>query len=332
MRHDNGKEIDRFRNNHPTKDGLVRYCISEYGEKPQGKEQQMSSDNGSDNCKFEGDTPTGSGFNGGGTAGGSGTYPKSPFSSPTNMPVFIPDPSLRGQSFDQLLQNRGVRFLHRLSAPCPNLRSLHDNSHDPNCSVCDGNGMMYYREKEIYGVFYSNSLEKNFEMQGIWEIGSAVVTLPTQYPDGTQADFNTFDQLVIPDFTVRLWELKEYEPRPDRRQQMRYPIKSIDYIAAVKNNVTVPYEEGTHYNIVDDKIEWVASQEPDYDSINERGEVYVVVYFAHPVYNVLQHMRELRITQELANGSKVPVRLPQQVLVKRDFLFNKPETEASAEG
>jgi hypothetical protein len=190
--------------------------------------------------------------------------------------------------------------------------------------------MMYYREKEIYGVFYSNSLEKNFEMQGIFEIGTAVVTLPTKYPDGSKAEFNTFDQLVIPDFTVRLWELKEYEPRPNG-QQMRYPIESIDYIAAVKNNQLVPYEQGTHYNIVDGKIVWIAGQEPDYDNVNERGEVYVVVYFAHPVYNILQHMRELRITQELQGGVKVPVQLPQQVLVKRDFLFNKPELEASAE-
>lgn len=280
---------------------------------------------------FSSSTPTGSGFNGGGSPGGSGTYPTSPLSYPSYMPVFIPDPSLKGQSFDQLIQNRGIRFIHKLAAPCPNMRSLYDNSHDPNCTICDGNGMMYYREKEIYGLFYSNSLEKNFEMQGIWEIGTAVVTLPTQYPDGTQAEFNTFDQLVVPDFTVRLWELKEYEPRPSRQQQMRYPIESIDYIAAVDGGVLTPYEEGTHYNIVNGKIEWVVGQEPSYDTINERGEVFVVVYFAHPVYNVLQHMRELRITQELVGGSKVPVRLPQQVLVKRDFLLNRPEKEASTE-
>jgi hypothetical protein len=248
------------------------------------------------------------------------------FSFPNGMPVIIPDPSIKGQSFDQLINNRGVRFIHKLAAPCPNLRALADNSHNPNCPICDGNGMMYYREKEVHGVFYSNSLQKNFEQQGIWEIGSAVVTLPTKYDDGTRAEFNTFDQLVIPDLTVRLWELKEYEPRPS--QQMRYPIESVDYIAAVKNNVLVPYTLGTDYNIVDGKIEWIAGQEPDYDNTNERGEVFVVVYFAHPVYNILQHMRELRITQELVGGVKTPVQLPQQVLVKRDFLFNKPETEA----
>jgi hypothetical protein len=256
------------------------------------------------------------------------TYPKSPTSVPSPLPLHIPDPSIKGVSFDQLIQNRGIRFIHRIAAPCPNLQTVFDNSHDPNCPICDGNGMMYYREKEIWGLFYSNSLEKNFEMQGIWEIGTAFVTLPTVYPDGSQAEFNTFDQLVIPDFTVRVWELKEYEPRANRQQQLRYPIATVDFIGAAKNGVLIEFEAGVDYNVVDGKIEWVAGKEPQYDNVKDRGEVFVVSYFCNPVYNVLQHLRELRITQELINGQKIPQRLPQQVLVKRDFLANPPEKEA----
>lgn len=288
----------------------------------------------SGNGKFSGSTPTGSGFSGGGTPGSSGasgtTYPTSPLSFPSNLPLFIPDPSLKGVSFDQILQNRGIRFLHRISAPCPNIQTVYDNSHDPNCPICDGNGIFYYREKEIYGVFYSNSLEKNFEMQGLWEIGTAVVTLPNEYPDGTQADFNTYDQLVIPDFTVRLWELKEYESRPDRTQQLRYPIDTVDYVAMARNSAMSEFTEGTDFNIVDGKVEWISGKQPPYDSTTQRGEVLVWSYFANPVYVVLQHLRELRISQELVGTTKVPRRLPTQVLVKRDFLSNPPEKEASA--
>jgi hypothetical protein len=278
--------------------------------------------------KFSSHTPSGSGFNGAGTPGGNGTYPTSPTSYNPTSSLLIPDPSLRGISFDQLLQNRGIRFIHRLAAPCPNINNVEDNGHDPNCQVCDGNGMFYYREKEIWGVFSSNSLQKNFEMQGIWEIGSAMVTLPTEYPDGTTAEFNTYDQLVIPDFTVRLWELKEYEPRPDG-QQMRYPITSVDYMASYDNSSTLKeYKEGEDFNLVNGKISWIPGKEPEYNNVDERGDVFTINYFANPVYNVIQHLRELRVSQELVNGSKVPLKLPQQVLVKRDFLANSPETEA----
>lgn len=258
-------------------------------------------------------------------------YPLSPTSSPSPMPLNIPDPSLRGESFDQLLKNRGIRFIHRRASPCPNMRTIFDQSHNPNCPICDGQGILFYAETEIYGVFYSNSLEKNYEMQGIWEMGSAMVTLPTEYADGKQAEFNTWDQLVIPDFTVRMWEMKEYEPRADNKQGLRYAIHNIDFLAGAVNNQLVIFEEGVNYNIVDGDIQWIPGMTPAYDSANKRGDVFVVQYFANPVYNVMQHMRELRISQQYIGGTKIAKRLPQQILVKRDFLSRPAETEASAE-
>lgn len=254
-------------------------------------------------------------------------YPNSPMSSDTFMPQFLQDPSLKGLSFDQLIQNRGIRFIHRKAIPCPNIKSIDDNSHDPNCAICEGDGMFYYQEKEIFGLFYSNSLEKNLEQQGMWEIGTAVLTFPTEYADGTQADFNMYDQLVVPDFTVRLWELKEYEPAPDNRQYLRYPINNIEFIASVIDGVLKPFVLGVDYTIVDGGIQWVAGKEPGYSNIEERGRVFTVAYFANPVYNVVQHLRELRITQEMVAGQKVAKRLPQQILVKRDFLSNPNESK-----
>lgn len=294
----------------------------------------MADDNndcGPSGLPMSGPTPTGSGFSGGGSSGSGPIYPVSPTSSPSPLPLFIPDPSIKGVSFDQLLQNRGIRFIHRKSTPCPNVETVFDNNHNPNCPLCD-DGLLFYTEKEIWGVFYSNSLEKNFEYQGLWELGSAVVTLPTEYPDGTQAEFNTYDQLVIPDFKVRMWEMKEYKPTANNQQEFRYPIFDVEYVASAVNNVLVTYQRGVHFNIVDGNIEWINGQTPIFNASQNKGDVYVVQYYANPVYNVLQHMRELRITQELnLQGQKIPRRLPQQILVKRDFLRNKSRREELSE-
>lgn len=246
----------------------------------------------------------------------------SPTSSSAQMPIFIPDPSLKGQSFDQLIHNRGIRFIHRVAIPCPNVQSRDDNSHDPNCPVCEGDGMFFYAEKEIYGLFYSNSLEKTFEQMGIWEFGSAVITLPTQYDDGSQADFNMLDQLVIPDYTVRLWELQEYSPDANGIEYLRYPIQKIDYLAFANNGVIEPKVEGVDFVVEDGGIKFLPGHLPRYDNINERGDCYTVSYFANPIYTVVQNLRELRVSQELINGQKTTIRLPQQILVKRDFLAN----------
>ena len=276
---------------------------------------------------LSGATPTGSGFGGGGNAGGGGAYPTSPTSFGSPLPLFIPDPSIKGISFDQLLQNRGVKFAHKKATPCPNIETVFDNSHNPNCTLCD-DGILFYAQKDIWGVFHSNSLEKNFEYQGIWEIGNAVVTLPTEYPDGAPAEFNTYDQLVITDFQVRMWELKEYRPTANNQQQLRYPVSNIEYMSSAVNNVLVVYEKGVHFNIVNGNIEWIAGQAPHFNVAENKGDVYVCQYYASPVYNIVQHLRELRITQELnLQGQKMPKRLPQQVLVKRDFLHNGSRKE-----
>jgi len=251
-------------------------------------------------------------------------YPDNSAQYPSPMPNFIPDPSIKGKSWDQLLNNRGIRFLHRRAAPCPNIRGVNDNSHNPNCPICDGNGLLYYCEKEIYGVFYSNSIEKNFEQQGMWEIGTAVVSLPSEYPDGTVAEFNTYDQLVIPDFPARMWQLVDYDPNCNNGvTRLRYPIDTIDLVTSAQNNVRVDFIEGTDFTIdANGSIAWIAGKEPSYNATTEIGEVLSIVYHANPVYNVMHPMRELRISQELIAGQKIAKRLPQQILVKRDFLAN----------
>ena len=70
-------------------------------------------------------------------------YTNTPASYPSVMPNMIPDISIRGESWDQLVQNRGIRFIHKMAAPCPNMRRLNDNSHEPECPFCDGSQILY---------------------------------------------------------------------------------------------------------------------------------------------------------------------------------------------
>ena len=175
-------------------------------------------------------------------------------------------------------------------------------------------------------MFTGNSIEKTFEAHGVWEAGTAVITLPTEYPDGEQADFNTYDRLIIPDFTVRLYEIKEYEPRTNSEQTLRYPIKKIEFASSIKDNVQEFYSENVDFTVTPTgTIQWIAGKEPYYDSLNERGVPIVWAYYANPEYIVVQSLRELRITQELVNNQKMAKRLPQEVLVKRDFFVNENE-------
>ncbi|MCK5610584.1 hypothetical protein KAR91_52410 [Candidatus Pacearchaeota archaeon] len=256
--------------------------------------------------------------------------PNQPYTNPENsyqspMPNYIPDVSIRGESWDQLVQNRGIRFIHKVAAPCPNMKSLVDNNHDPECPFCDGSQILYVQEKEIFGTFSSNTLEKMFEIQGVWEIGTAVITFPTEFEDGTQADFNIFDKLACPDFQIRLSDLKEYNG--SGTTGTKYPVINVLDMTSIVADAVKKYVQGVDFNIVDGDIVWVAGKEPAYDNLEEMGEVLSITYSANPVYNVMQTLHEIRATQQMVDGQKVAKRLPQQVLVKRDFLF-KPDNEA----
>lgn len=262
------------------------------------------------------------------------TYPNppatSPFSTPSQMPMYIPDPSIKGGNFDQLISQRGIRFIHHKAIPCMNIKSTDFMAHEPDCEFCDDSGLIYYESKEIWGIFSGNSIEKTFEAHGVWETGSAVVTLPTTYADGTQADFNTFDRLEMPDFTVRLWELKGYEPRPGNVQELRYPVEKVEYASTIVDDVQKFYQEGVDFNVdASGEIVWIDGRQPSYNAALQRGAVVGWAYFAKPIYVVLQSLRELRVTQELVNGTKTAIRLPQQILVRRDFMVGSGEKIAN---
>jgi hypothetical protein len=243
-------------------------------------------------------------------------------STQSPMPIYLPDPSIKGVSFDQLLNQRGIRFIHSKAVPCPNILTVDNNAHNPDCEFCDDSGILSYGETEMRGVFSGNSIEKTFEAHGVWEVGTAVVTFPTEDAEGNQVDFNTYDRLIMPDFTVRMWEMKEYEPRTGGTQELRYPIQKVEYASSIRNGVQKFYTQGTDFNInTEGQIVWIPGQEPFYDASSDHGEVIIWSFYAHPVYVVVQSLRELRITQEFVNGQKVARRLPQQVLVRRDFMI-----------
>jgi hypothetical protein len=256
----------------------------------------------------------------------SAVFPLSPASTPPQFPSNTPDPSIYTQGFDQLLNNRGIHFTHYRAVPCPNMKSMDDNNHHPLCPHCDGSGILYYRPKTIVGVLVSNSVEKQFEYNGVWEAGTCVITFPAEYADGEQADFSLYDKLVVEDYTVRLWEKKQYEPRPGGLQQLRYPIANIENLITADDTVVTEFKEGEDFNIVNGLIEWVPGKEPGYDDLTGIGDVFAVSYFAKPIYVVLQPMRELRVTQQMmSDGTKIARRLPQQVVAKRDYFVNPAE-------
>ena len=236
----------------------------------------------------------------------------------------------KGQ-FNQLIENRGIRFMHYRAITCPNLNGLNENSHSPTCPHCTGKNIIYYRPKEIFGFFSGNSNQKQFEFNGYFESTSATVTFPSEYQDGEPADFSIFDRVVAVDYLVQTYEMKEYEVRKDLTQQLRFPIDRVEYLITADDSGIREFSAGVDFNIVDGKIQWVADKSPSYSLATQIGDVYSVRYLTQPSYLVVNLIRELRASQQTGSDNiKRAIRLPQQLVLKREFFQNPSEKTKEA--
>ena len=245
-----------------------------------------------------------------------------------NLPDGLKGPIFDGAAFDEHIRQYGLRWKHEKAALCPNVMDIDAQDHDPNCANCD-RGYLFFGDKVPIGAFYQNKLEKMYDAQGVWDIGQAVVTFQSYLdgPDGepsqgSMVDFQVGDRLTCLDYTFTWQELIENSPGGIDR--LRYPACTVEFVA--DKNMT--YLEGVHFKITKEGfIEWVSAKRPKFRQDINRGGVYTVVYTAQPVFFVVQLLHEIRATigTDKRNGNEIKaIRLPQQVLIRRDYLFQHP--------
>lgn len=252
-------------------------------------------------------------------------FPDSPGMIRKMTPDKLPDPQLDPQAFEQLIKNRGLRWKHEKASPCPNITDLETNSHDPNCRECE-NGMRFYGSLEVHGFFQGNKLERIYEIQGSWDVGEAVVTFSAYADDeqgnpgrGVAVDLQHYDKLTCLDYSFRFQELIEHSPTGVDR--FRYPALTVEFLAT-KSKVYVLDQDFAIDEV--GYIRWLNQNQPGYNQLIQRGEIFTVAYCARPVFYVIQLIHEIRATKALdpITGQIIAVRLPQQVLIRRDYLFS----------
>ena len=256
------------------------------------------------------------------------TFPNSPGQVRKMTPDNLPDPSLDPLAFEQLIKNRGLRWKHEKAVPCPAVSDIEQQMHDPNCVICE-NGMVFYGCSEVHGLFSNNKLERMYEIIGVFDVGQAVVTFSAYKdgPDGTPGmgeavSMQHWDKLTCLDYQFR-WQ-ERIEKSPTGIDRLRYPALDIEFVATKSKK----YFVNTHFEInADGNVQWISQDQPSYDQLNQRGEVYTISYNAQPVFYVVQLLHEIRATKAIdpMTGQSKAIRLPQQVLIMRDYLFKRKD-------
>lgn len=252
------------------------------------------------------------------------TQPKVPkFAMPGISKLQLPtnswiDVSLNPESFEQLIKSQGIRMIHSRPVPCPNVKDLHDASHSPACNRCY-NGFIYYNPVEFIGAISNNTFDRKFNINGEWDLDQAQILVPVRDRAENIIDVQYFDQILIPDAApVRYYQRIEHSQSGIDRCQ--FPVIKVDFIIGQGGQRFYP---GKDVIIKDGRLHWIGNR-PGYDPTLNRGEVYSVNYYTHPVFTVIGLPHQIRAAQTQSldglGNPNIQARFPQLSIVRKDFI------------
>lgn len=237
--------------------------------------------------------------------------------SQLQLPVPLPNVSLNPEAFEELIRSQGVRLYHQRPIPCPNVRDLTAPDHDPSCNACY-NGFLYYDQREFVGAFAGNDLNRNFGMNGSWDFDQATLIFPVRDSAGIEMDVQYFDQIVMPDFTVRYYQRVEHSQ--SGLDRLQFPAHHVDYVEDANG---MKYAQDIDFIIDDGRIKWISGNRPGYNPMIDRGIIYSINYYTRPSFTVVGLPHQLRIAQtqgDIRGGPNTIARFPQLCVIRKDFI------------
>ena len=221
--------------------------------------------------------------------------------------------------FEEAIRAHGVRMIHSKPLLCPKRKDLYSPDHDPNCRDCQ-NGFIYYGPKEFIGLFSGNSNQRNFGMNGTFDIDQVMITIPTKYLDGSELDAQFYDQVAVVNDECRYFQLVEHSTTG--RDRLHFPATDVDKLVDYYGK---EYFFNVDFTIDGGDIVWNSgASRPGYDITVDRGTIYSINYYCRPVFTVISLPHQFRTTQQMAPGGGQEERFPQTVVCRKDFIMKNP--------
>jgi len=232
----------------------------------------------------------------------SNRYPKRTPSKPGRV-------ALVREEFDNLIEDQGVRVRITPSILCPNRTDVEGTNHKLNCPVCGGDEAVDIpgAAVEDWAFIQAIKLDKEFQVQGVWDMKDAMVS--------TKSDTRLyyFYKLEVLDFASIFNQVVK---RGSGADKLRYYPATVttDTPYYLIDSAGVTYTKDKHYKIVDQTIEWKVAG-PTVDTL------YSFVYPVLPTYRVLELLHENRYYYvDSKRPDKAPIQMPQQAVIRWDFL------------
>ncbi len=230
---------------------------------------------------------------------------------------------LSADRFNGMIYEYGVRVIHEKVSLCPNLiGNVESNNHPIDCPLCE-NSFVHFDAQEIFMLYEQNSLVNSFFSYGYWEKGMASVSFPSHLENDRNHEIyvDYFDRITVLDFKERFYEV--VNKSEGDKDILRYKALEVNYLSTKDRQYM--YRKDFDLDI-DGNIVWLGANRPKYDIITKIGEVFTVSYMRLPVYRIVELLHEGRYSQKaFKEPVRTGVKMPQQAIVKKDFLITKDE-------
>lgn len=233
------------------------------------------------------------------------------------IPNKAPVASLNAAGLESLIQTKGFKAIHVLSAPLPDRHSF---GAPPNPSTQGAYaGRMYYDSRPLQIVPSSIKLEERLQVQGIYDVYSIIINVAGQYSDTRrgQSDqvYIKHNDLIIPDFGVTVLAEQLFEYNATGTQRLNFSVVGVQYLA----DGDFVYEQDTDFIVKDGNIVWLPSGvKPKVNG--DQGAVLTCVYYTSPIFCVQALPHTLRIIPSNSSGSGAQPReatyAPQLIIAK----------------
>jgi len=230
------------------------------------------------------------------------------------------------QEFENLIEDQGVLVRITPTILCPNRTELTDTNHVLDCPLCQGDQVIEITEQahEEWGFIQGIKLNKELQVQGIFDIKDATITTKQK------VKLYYWYKIEVLDFSAVYNQLLKRGPGdsdklryvPAKYGATQIPAsaeagaeKAPDVPYTLVDSKGVRYQLDKHYTVSGRDLKWKSAIRPD------SGTLYTLIYPVLPTFRVLELVHEHRYYYvDFKRTSKIPVHLPQQAVIRWDYL------------
>lgn len=217
------------------------------------------------------------------------------------------------KEFDFLLEDQGTKARITPAILCPNRTELEDTNHTLDCPLCFGDEVIDLCDEaqESWVSITGIDLKKDLQVQGIFDIKDARITFQTHIR------VYYWYKVEILDFgSIYNQVMKRGGGDKDRLRYVRFNACDIPTLLMAKDGIS--YRINEDFRIDGQHVVWLGLKRP------KAGDLYSISYPINPTFRVLELLHENRYYYVgFKQKEKVPVQLPQQAVVRWDYMAGK---------